>query len=828
MNNPFVLRIEASAGAGKTYRLTNRFLEILAELPPTARDLRSVVAITFTNKAACEMKERLVRTLKEIALKNPKGETLSAQTGLTPEKAQRWLEVIFEHYHDLQVRTIDSLVFTILKGVALEVGLRPDLEAELKEDLLLARAYDRLLLALRGGDEDLKEIFREVLLAYLEIEAKGGFYPEKGIRKTLLHLFRYELKGRSLETSKGPYSLSRLEAELREAAADFLEAAYKRRLSFRYEGWAAKFEDPFDDFSATPFKKKHAWELFKNGPKDEELEALFARFKEKLEEYLLARAIVRLIPYARLYERLKNELEVLRRQEGLIHGGGWVEIVERVLQEEGVPLVYCKLGARFRHFLIDEFQDTSRQQWEALRPLVEEALASGGTLTYVGDVKQAIYVWRGGDPALFAEVPAELSAPLIEEPLPYNWRAREDLVAFNNAFFSFLAEEEVARRVATRFLYGQSPDREAFSCPHVGALTATLKDTFSRVSQKLPRPRAGGEVKILPVAGKTFYEIKENTLEALKDLIPRVFSRYAGSGQVAVLVRTNDQAEEVARLLFELGVPAVTENALRLANSPLIRALISLLTFLDYPYHDVALMGFLRSPIARGYFRLPAHFWCSSQRGEGPLVETLRHLAPEAFAKYLRPLLEKAGFLNPYDLVREIFHLFDLYRRFPEEEAFLHRFLSLVLSFEQEGVGLSAFLERWQERGLEERLGLPEEVEAVRVLTIHGAKGLEFEAVFLPFLHWEPKTPSLVTLEGGLLGYVQQPYPGPIKEKVLKDRAEQALEGLNLLYVAFTRAKEALYLFVPRERPEKERFGTGTVVRDFLERLGYLRDEAQA
>ena len=817
--SPFVFKIEASAGAGKTYRLTQRFLEILATLAPAPQHLRSVVAITFTNKAACEMKERLVRTLKEIALGTPYGQQFAEKTGFSPQAARQWLELIFEHYHDLQVRTIDSLVFTILKGVALEAGLRPDLEAELKEDVLLARAYDRLLLSLRDGSLALRDVFREVLLAYLEIETKGGFNPEKGIRKTLLDLFRYELKGRPLEANKEECPLSALEEKVKQAAFQFLQAVKERGFVFRYPSWQVKFEDPIDNFSATPFWKNFAWELFKASRKDEELENLYTRFKRLLEEYLLARAIIRLVPYARLYEFLKAELERLRRQEGLIHGGGWVEIVEKILRAEGVPLVYCKLGAKFRHFLIDEFQDTSRQQWEALRPLVEEALSTGGTLTYVGDVKQAIYVWRGGDPVLFSEAARDLPVPLIEEPLLYNWRAREKLVTFNNTFFSLLADEGVARLIAQRFLYGQK--KEGRNCPYVAEFAETIAATFAKVSQKVPENRPGGQVEIVTLTGETALEIKENTLDSLRKLLPPVFREYAGQGEVAILVRTNDQAEEVAKLLFELEIPAITENALRLANSPLIRALISLLTFLDYPLHDVALVGFLRSPIAQGYFKLPPHFW-RERLGAGPLVELLKDLDQAGYNRYLKPLLEKVGFLSPYDLVREIFETFRLYERFPEEEAFLHRFLSLVLSFEQDGVGLSAFLERWQERGFEERLGLPEELEAVKILTIHGAKGLEFDVVFLPFLHWEPKVPRLVTLAEGRLGYVQQPYPGPIREKVLKDKAEQALESLNLLYVAFTRAKERLYLFVPEKAPERARFGTADVVRYFLERLGYL------
>jgi len=818
VNKAHILRIEASAGAGKTYRLTSRFLELLATLPPGPQALRSIVAITFTNKAAAEMKERLIRSLKEIALGEGAGSELSRQTGLGPNKARKWLEVIFEHYHDLQVRTIDSLVFTILKGIALEVGLRPDLEAELKEDILLNRAYDRLLLALREDEDSLIGLFREVLIAFLEVEARGGFNPERSIRKTLLDLFRYELRGQSLEVPDVKNTLSRLAEEVRRAAQEFLEAADARGLIFCYS-WREKFEDPLEDLSARPFQKNSARELFKNPSQAEELEGLFRNFRAKLEEYLFVRAVERLIPYARLYTRLKEELEKLRRQEGLIHGGGWVEIVEKILREDGVPLVYCKLGARFHHFLIDEFQDTSRKQWEALKPLVVEALASGGTLTYVGDVKQAIYVWRGGDPALFREVPEELPAELRHEPLPYNWRACEDLVNFNNRFFSLLTDEKTASWLAGNFLYGEKA-REHQDCPFVKKLTKDFREIFSRVQQEIPAPRSGGEVSIYPVAGQTKAEIRENTLSLLKELIPQTFEAYRGRGVVAVLVRTNEQAEEVAKLLFELGLPAVTENALRLSNSPLVRSLVSLLTFLDYPYDEIALAGFLRSPLVSGYLDLPASFWKEMRSGPS-LLETLRDKYPSFFRDHLQPLLEKSGFLSPYDLVREICLTFDVFRRFPEEEAFLKRFLSLVLTFEQEGVGLSSFLECWQERGFEERLGLPEDLEAVRVLTIHAAKGLEFDAVFLPFLQWEVKTPRLVTLDDGTLGYAQQPYPAPIREKVLKQLAEQALENLNLLYVAFTRARERLYLFVPEKRPLRARFGTADVINKFLKKLGY-------
>ncbi|OAG28502.1 UvrD-helicase domain-containing protein [Thermodesulfatator autotrophicus] len=820
MNSPCILRIEASAGAGKTYRLTSRFLELLAELTPSPASLRSVVAITFTNKAAAEMKERLIKALKSIALKTPEGKLLSSDTNLSPQAALKWLEVIFENFNDLQVRTIDSLIFSILKGVALEAGLRPDLEAELKEDVLLNRAYDHLLLSLREGKNDIQDIFREVLITFLEIETRSGFNPERSIRKTLLDLFRHELKGKALARNEKDYLLEELAEKVKTKASQFLGAVNQENLTFRYPTWESKFLDPIENFYATPFHKNSVKELFKGRFIPEHLETLYQDFRESLEEYLLAKAIVRLIPYARLYEKLKEELERLRRQEGLIHGGGWIEVVEKFLREEGVPLVYCKLGAKFRHFLIDEFQDTSQQQWAALKPLVEEALSQGGTLTYVGDIKQAIYVWRGGDPKLFNLVPQELPAELIDEPLLYNWRAKEQLVRFNNQFFKLLAKEKHAQNIALKMLHPEETrKRGVLVCPHTEQLSSFICNTFSQVEQKLPEKKPGGIVKIIFYQGDTREAQEEALKEKLKDILQKKAS-LIGQKSLAILVRTNDQAEEMAALLFEMGVPAVTENALRLTSSSVVKALISLLSFLDYPYDEVALAGFLRSPVAQGFFQIPKEFWLKAGQ-KAPLKNLLAQYDPEAYQKYLEPLLAKAGFLSPYDLVREIMFTFKIYERFQAEEAFLHRFLSLVLSFEQEGAGLSSFLEKWEEKAPEERLGLPEEISAVRILTIHAAKGLEFDIVFLPFIHWEIKTPRLISLEEGSLAYAQKPYPGPIKEKVLRERAAQALENLNLLYVAFTRAKEELFVFVSEKKASREKFGTGDIVRDFLYELGF-------
>ncbi len=836
---PHVLQIRASAGAGKTYQLTRQYLRLLKGLgSPTPEALRSLVAITFTNVAAAEMKERIISSLKEIILSTPEGKDLSRVTGLSPREAEGWLETILRYYGDLQIRTIDSLVFTILKAVAFELGLRPDLEAELREDQLLARAFDRLLLEAGEGEKELERLFRQVLTTFLELENLGGFNPEGKIRFRLLTLFRQEIRKGPADSPSGSSGLKALEEELCRLGRELTEKVREHGGTFKYPsyGWEKMFQDPLRNLKATPFKKDSLAEVIK-APREviERLSPLYEAFRQAFDAYLLARAVERLAPYMKLYARVKEELETIRQEEGLIHGGGWLELIKEALSKGWTPHIYCKLGVRLRHFLIDEFQDTSRAQWEALEALIVNCLAEGGSLVYVGDTKQAIYVWRGGDSELFQEVPQSLPADAYRLDLPYNWRSCREIVEFNNRIFSLLAEEEMALWVAKGLLYGTKPPRGLD--PYASQLAARIRQTFDGAVQQLP-PEApeGGKIRL--------YQVKEE--EAIRDLLeemlPSSFEKY---GQVALLVRSNKQAERLSTWTFEMRLPTVTENALRLAGSPLIQSLTALLRFLEYPLDNVALAGVLLSGLLP---ETPAEevvrdFLVSWQRGRGALeeykgegadtnVSLYGYLKNDRFKKdfsgvadRLEAFLGRVGRVSTYDLVRGIFDELDLWQRFPAETAFARRFLELVLRYEEEeGGDVSGFLDFWRQGGGKERLGFPEGLSAVRIMTIHAAKGLEFPAVFLPFPHWKIRFDPLVRLDDGRLGYATSPYSQKIRASLMAAKISQALEALNLLYVALTRAKRELVVFF-LSPSKRQGFDIGKVLWRLIKEAGYLIEE---
>ncbi|RUM87124.1 MAG: hypothetical protein DSZ24_06900, partial [Thermodesulfatator sp.] len=279
-----VIQVSASAGSGKTYRLALQYLQVLASLGPPREDrLASVVALTFTNQAAAEMRERILLFLKHIALFTDWGRQLAAETGLTPRQAEGWLETIFSAYQAFQVRTIDSLLFTLIRGLAWELGLRPDLSAEIREEYFLNRAFDRLLFRLRE-DPTLRRLFEEALETFLELEARGGFNPERYFRKRMVALHRL-LRRQSLEKNGPPPSretLMALEEELRTLGQELSRKLFEE-LSAKpaHPGWDEFLRDPLRYSGSKVFQKRSLKEVVaKEGlPRRVELDAL-----ERLEQ----------------------------------------------------------------------------------------------------------------------------------------------------------------------------------------------------------------------------------------------------------------------------------------------------------------------------------------------------------------------------------------------------------------------------------------------------------------------------------------------------------------------------------------------------------------
>ncbi|WP_028587289.1 UvrD-helicase domain-containing protein [Desulfocurvus vexinensis] len=816
------IQLKASAGAGKTYALTGRFLELLAgsdagdDAPPACARAAAprhgwpeIMAVTFTNKAAAEMKERVVGRLKACAL----GRGGADDAPWSRDEAALWLARILRRYDQLNIRTIDSLLHLVMRLFALEAGLAPDFQAlfgleEVFDDLL-----DPVLAAAEDHDGPERRLLASALETMLHLEGRPGFLLGGHFRERLGKVLAWRLKNDApCETDP-----RRIHAALAALHADLARVA--RAVQPLLDGLQAnanfvKFLDkcaastpggklPSDTF-ATKASVDDCLNAASRGRGSAALDAAYAALCEAYAACASQGPVLRtardMAALVALADLMLAVLDGLQATRNVLPTARCEAMVATMLAECGAPDAFCRLGTRLRHMLVDEFQDTSRTQWRALSPLAEECLSKGGSVLLVGDVKQAIYGWRGGDARLFDEVPAQpelaAMAPPVRASLPHNWRSRPEVVAFNNAFFTRLETPETARAVAAAMLQSGPP-------PAVDLLAQAMTEAFAGCVQTLPPSRkppenAGGFVRLTRVEPPDGNKdaLAEAVRAHLRELFAELRTRRA-PGEVAVLVRDNTEAALVAGWLLDWGLPVITENSLALGAHPLVRQLVAWLRFLDYPLDDLALWEFVSGeeiflPCA-GLTRTGLTDWLAGQ-DHGGLYQRLREAWPDVAERFLARCVRKAGFMTPYDAVSEAVRDLRVLERHPDGAPYVRRFMEIVHQAEREGhQSLAAFLDFWDAGASGEKVPLPESVDAVRIMTIHQAKGLEFPVVVVPFHHWrfEPGgEPTPVDCQGLRLLAPLRREMGPAYHE---HAARTLLEQLDLLYVAWTRAEEELY-----------------------------------
>ncbi|MBI5519757.1 MAG: UvrD-helicase domain-containing protein [Desulfovibrio sp.] len=857
MSAPF-RQVKASAGSGKTYALTLRFLDLLAgcaedaeadgldgqEGPDTSgcrpgsacaaagrMDRRytwpEILAITFTNKAAAEMRERVLGALKERAL----GHSSGPGKALEPDKARRLLLEILRHTQHLGIRTIDSLLSLLVRLFALDQGLKPDFDTVFDESEALQGLLDRFL-ARCAADESGAEaaLFEQAVRTLMEHEDKDGFWLQDVLRERFIELAKLLLQ--LAPALPGPLTTDQ------KRMADLLSVSYgELRLAVDALSQAVDGENlaPQANFLKMLDKFREA-ELFGKVPadsaylaKDDLDECLLAKskgrrsaaaqrayedFQTAAREHIRCQAVLSpayaLAPCVEIALVLLRGLGELQREKGFLFGAQMAGIVGQVLDGGlGVPDAFCRLGDRLHHLLVDEFQDTSRAQWSAAQPRASECLSKGGSLFYVGDVKQAIYGWRGGDARLFDEVAGDdellaMSGGLKQDALPHNWRSRPEIIGFNNRVFSRLGDAKMARDVAETLLSGAPDDvLDAF----VERIGAAFADSAQAVPEREGEQEPGRvQVRLLPATRTE--DALEQGLDALADSLKNDILLRRRPGDVAVLVRTANHSDKVCERLVAEGLPIITENSLQLARHPVVGQVVSLLRLLDAPPDDVSFLAFVTGEelfLAESGLTLPQVLdWAATARGggagkqKGGLLSRFRDDFPEIHARLLAPFLLSTGLMRPYDLVQAALDTFQVLARHPEAELYVRRLLEVVHLAEEQGMGsLPRFLEFWGDKGVEEKVPLPESADAIRILTIHKSKGLQFPVCMVPFHNWSagPRGElGVVELHGHRL---LTRLTKALGRQYYENQAEGLMEQANLLYVAWTRAEEELYAFVP-------------------------------
>jgi ATP-dependent exoDNAse (exonuclease V) beta subunit len=813
----------SSAGSGKTFTLVRQYL-CLALHDPKRVDYayRRILAITFTNKAAAEMKSRVVSALSSICEYKELpdiGKMLLTDLTISETelrlRAASLLESILHNYSDFSIGTIDSFTHRLVRTFAFDLKLPAGFNVELNTSEFYSKVISRLLNSL-GEDEKLSMLLKEYAID--KTEENTSWDPESSLLD-----FSKMLSAENAETylvKLRKYSDEQLEEERKKLLKECRE--YKQhiqtegrkaihfinRLNINETDLVGKSRSPISFFKkCAQFKLNDKLEyktlektIANNKwvsalPNAEEINnQLTATANELLlyilkhhEGYLLNKIVSNNIYPLMLLRRIETITEELKEEERVVFISEFNQRIHALIKNEPAPFIYERLGERYRHYLIDEFQDTSTMQWQNILPLIENTLSAGNFNLIVGDGKQSIYRWRNANVKQFASLPETdlieaddllkertqvLKQHFEEEPLNNNYRSTRDVIEFNNAFFKALKERH-SEEVQTIY----KGHEQGVINPARGFITLNSENT------------AKSEFKI------------RNCEHALLHIQNALAAGYAYR-DIAVIVRKNTHGNQIADYLTSNNIPVVSSDSLLLKNSTEVNVLINFLKCLEQEHHQIPAAAILNYVFHRE--------WLTNETLHEKLLELSQGYTLFHILKQLELLPETEG-LNLLDQVATLAERLE----FPETSApYVRFFLDVVNEFMiTEGGSPGYFLEWWDRKKERASLIIPDHADAVRIMTIHASKGLEFPVVICPFFNWEFFRPDYtwVNLEANPIGIpasIIKISSGASQAGLEKDftheQSQQVLDNVNLLYVAFTRAAERLHIITCKSEANKK------------------------
>lgn len=837
--------IKASAGSGKTHRLTGEYLHLLFSGPQRHRH---ILAVTFTNKATDEMKSRIVKELYRLA----SGEASSYLQELMNDfslnekairsQAKDILESILHDYSAFSISTIDRFFQQTMRAFTREMGLSGGYNIELDESSYLMETVDLMLSELELPEN---KVLSDWLLLFMQHSIEEG--KSWKINRQVLDL----AKQLSNETYK---SFSRQEEEMirdKEFLLSYQQTLQKIVCNFEKEtketgekglNTMNRFGLHFSDFSGgsrSPFSHFAKWanremkpptntfiNLADNPEKwitkttpPEIRAAIEAAYSEGLNDavkkavwlfennihYNSALSILRNFYTLGILSDIKNRLRKLQQENNTLFLSDTTELLNKMIAGTDSPFIYEKTGTRISNYMIDEFQDTSRMQWNNFKPLVGESMASGNFNLIVGDVKQSIYRFRNSDWRLLeTQVSSDFHAENIrEQVLDTNWRSDACIIQFNNAFFS----------------QASSILQQEFDNATQELADTQITDAYRDAYQHVPpqKKESGGQVRItfLKNEKETASDWKANVLEQLPYEVEQLQAQGFPPKDIAVVVRWNHEAVAVAQALLAYkknhpGSPykfdIISNEALLIGSAQSVKAVISLMRHFRNPKDKTR-----RMMAAYEYFRF--HHRATPDEALQSYWDGAEGDFPDEVKQHIKELAS----LPFYDMIERFFALSSEALN-EQENAYIQAFLDIAMKFSSRNTtDLGTFLDWWDEKGCQKALFSPEDQDAIRLITIHKSKGLGFGAVIMPFVNWgvdhAPNHNDIIWCKPGVAPFDQLSV-APLKygktltdtifrNDYLNEKRFTYIDNLNLLYVAFTRAKHRLIMFAPKpDKPE--------------------------
>ena len=818
---------KASAGSGKTFTLAREYMTLVIDNPYA---YRTILAVTFTNKATEEMKLRILGQLYGIAHHLPESDQYLKQIhealphlseAQIRKNAEAALRLLIHNYNYFHVQTIDTFFQSVLRNLARELDLTANLRIGLNDYQVEQQAVDELIESLEDTDK---------LLFWIMEYIKENIADDKGwnvigqIKSFGEHIFRDYYKENANKLSERMDEDGFFEG-FKEKMKNI-----KKKAKEQFDEIAASFFDALEEggYSADDLsgKTRGIWSYFnkiKNGKysDDDLLNLTFTKCMESpdnwvkkadvknhtdlyqqvssvlypilqfseqhrptlVKMYKSADLTVKHLNQLRLLGSIDKKVRTMNQEANRFLLSDTQTLLHSLIQDSDSPFIFEKIGTQLNHVMIDEFQDTSTIQWKNFKVLLEETMSreDAGNLI-VGDVKQSIYRWRSGDWRLLNNIESEFINPkkqLDIETLDTNYRSDRNVIDFNNAFFVEAAKQEYEN------LKEAMPEE-----------AQQLLNAYADVEQKVPaNKRAQGyvEIKLLKTqededtADESTGKGKgERMMQLCLETVDKLVARGVPTNKIAILVRNNQTIQDIAEYFMNHSdYEMVSDEAFRLDASQAVQTLVTALHYLMHPNDDIARATLLKYALT----------YLDSEE----LVTQLTSNRQE----YLEiPLL---------DLTERLFTEFRLgeVEDMKAQSAYVCAFYDKLNAFLADNSSdIEAFLQEW-DANLHGKSIHCDGTDGIRLLTIHKSKGLEYDHVIMPYCDWQLEKSNTIWCTPQEEPYNELPLvpvdfsAGQMKQSIYEpdyhhEHLQNMVDNLNLLYVAFTRARHNLYVFGKR------------------------------
>ena len=822
---------KASAGSGKTFTLASEYITLVVKNP---QDYRSILAVTFTNKATQEMKTRILSQLYGIAHSLPDSEAYYEQvrmkTGFSEqtirENAAKALSLLTHHYNEFRVQTIDAFFQSVLRNLARELNLTANLRVDLNDEQVEAQAVDELINSLEEGEEVLNWI-RDYIDKNIEDDKGWNVISQikdfgKNIFKDFYKDHKTELDNRFSDESffndfitdlreRRTRILNRLNEHAKQMYKKIRDANLDNPNLFNRgaNGLLSHIikltkgtpsNDPTPQYVQSCIDSADKWPASKCPAKERaaiielasaslcsDLKILNGYRINDWKEYQSCNLTLKHLSQLRLLHAISEAVDEINKDTNRFMLSNTQSLLSTLMNSD-TPFVFEKMGAYLKHIMIDEFQDTSTIQWNNFRKLLDNCMAQVDSHNLiVGDVKQSIYRWRQGDWKLLNNIEHEFTKEQIKiEPLDTNYRSEENIIRFNNAFFK-QAVSQTVNELESEEIQGATE----------------LVEAYKEIEQKPRKDNGKGcvRIKLFRYDTKNASDYKQKILNELIENIRQLLDQGYKQKDIAILARSKIVIPDIVDSFqnIDTNVSLVSDEAFRLDASLAVNVIIEALRLLTHPHDKLTeskLVKLYQQQVIKTGKDINDLF-------VGENSTELKSFLPSGYIDKFESLSR----LSLIDLVDEIYSLFSL-DSLEGQSAYVCTFYDTLNEYLRDHpADIDDFIEEWEDT-LSNNTIQSDEVDGIRLITIHKSKGLEYDNVLIPFCDWELEKTNGITIwcsgddkekPYGELPLIPVDYSSKMLGTVFEDdykeeHLQNTVDNMNLLYVAFTRAGKNLFI----------------------------------